>query len=81
MTTSPGSRATVMLVSTTVTSGFRDELFAAAAASGLTPSDFCLIAAAHQLRGRGRRFPGIFKAGDFPDLIQPTEQREHASQG
>ena len=67
-----GRPVALLLTSARVTEGFRDALFAAAAARGLTPTDFTLIAAAGQLSDLGYAVPGVFRAGDFP---QPKKER------
>lgn len=62
-----GRTVQVLLTSARVTEGYRDAVFAAADARGLTPTDFLLIAAAGQLTRLGYSIPGIFRVGDLPD--------------
>lgn len=69
-----GRPASLLLTSARVTEGYRDALFAAAAARGLTPTDFLLIAATDHLVGLGYPVPGVFQAGDLP-----TPQKDQAA--
>ena len=48
-----------------VDNGFREALFDAANRAGVTPNEFCIVAAAEKLIAAGRRFPGVFHSGDL----------------
>ena len=48
-----------------VDADFREALFDAANRAGVTPNEFCIVAAAEKLVGRGASFPGIFRSNDF----------------
>ncbi|KQV39180.1 MULTISPECIES: hypothetical protein [unclassified Rhizobium] len=58
----------VLLRGATVTEGFRENLFDAANRAGVTPNEFCLLAAAEKLKASGRRFSGLFRPGDVSRL-------------
>jgi hypothetical protein len=59
------SKGFLMLQGAKVTSSFRDTLFDAANRAGMTPNEFVLQAAAEKLAASGRRFSGLFNAGDI----------------
>ncbi|KAA0698948.1 hypothetical protein DTW90_12130 [Neorhizobium sp. P12A] len=44
---------------------FRESLFDAANRAGMTPNEFCLLAAAEKLHRSGRHFSGVFHTGDI----------------
>lgn len=60
-----GRRVNILLTSPRVTSAFRDVLFEAAEAAGMTPGEYALKAAAEKLVADGRAFSGVFHAGDI----------------
>jgi hypothetical protein len=48
-----------------VDADFRAALFDAANRAGITPNEFCIVAAAKELTRRGASFSGIFRRGDL----------------
>ncbi|WP_063909766.1 hypothetical protein A4A59_024150 [Rhizobium leguminosarum] len=77
----------IMLRGAMVMISFRDSLFDAANRAGMTPNEFCLLAAAEKLAASGRQFSGVFNSGDLPicgSMMEaadnPTDQRGETSQ-
>jgi hypothetical protein len=51
-----------------VMESFRDNLFDACNRTGVTPNEFCLLAAAEKLKRSGRHVSGVFWKGDLAEL-------------
>ena len=51
-----------------VMESFRDNLFDACSRTGVSPNEFCLLAAAEKLKRSGRTVSGVFWKGDMAEL-------------
>ena len=68
--------ANLFLRGASVTRDFREALFDASNRAGVTPNEFCIVAAAEKLAKSGANFPGVFRPKDFDYVgLSPTIEK------